>query len=120
MARYGISADLGGTVSPVIFDVEFFNVEMMYQAGIFIIMDPGYYRLTIQCYHGQKRDILSYARMDVDIDSIPVLGTFCSYADNGSASGIFYLDVMDTIFVEKADERLSSGANWNNFMIEKI
>ena len=48
MARYGITADLGGTVSPVILDVEFFNSNIMYQAGVFIITDPGYYRLTVQ------------------------------------------------------------------------
>ena len=62
MARYGVSADLGGTLSPVIFDVEYFNLGMMYQTGIFIIMDHGYYRFTIQCYHNQNIDFSKYAQ----------------------------------------------------------
>ena len=42
MARYGIEENLSGTVSPVLFDKEFFNFNMMYNGGIFIVMarDP--------------------------------------------------------------------------------
>ena len=39
MARYGIVENLSGTVSPVILDKEFFNFNMQYNGGIFIIMD---------------------------------------------------------------------------------
>ena len=53
MARYGMSQELEGIVSPVIMDHEFFNLNMIYNAGKFIIMEPGYYRLTLQCYHNQ-------------------------------------------------------------------
>ena len=120
MARYGISTDLSGTVSPVILDVEYFNLGMMYQTGIFIIMDPGYYRLTVQCYHNPSTDFSKFAQLKVDIDSKPAVSTFCKYADNGSASGIFYLEAFDTVFLEKSSERLSLGAYWNNFMIEKL
>ena len=39
MARYGIVENLSGTVSPVILNKEFFNFNMQYNGGIFIIMD---------------------------------------------------------------------------------
>ena len=121
MARYGISADLGGTVSPVILDVEYFNQGMTYQTGIFIITDPGYYRFTVQCYHNQDgADFSKYAILTVEIDSKPAVSTYCKWADNGSASGIFYLEAFDTVFLEKSNERLAGGAYRNNFMIEKI
>ena len=121
MARYGISTDLAGDVSPVIMDVEFFNTGMTYQTGIFIIMDPGYYRLTVQCYHNQNgADFSKFAHLLVEIDSRPALDTYCKYADNGSANGIFYLEALDTVFIDKSDERLAFGANYNNFMIEKL
>ena len=121
IARYGISTDLAGLVSPVILDVEYFNLGIMYQTGIFIIMDPGYYRLTVQCYHNQNgADFSKYASLTVEIDSKPAVSTYCKYADNGSASGIFFLEAFDTVFLEKNHERLQGGARWNNFMIEKI
>ena len=67
MARYGIEENLSGTVSPVLFDKEFFNFNMMYNGGIFIIMDPGYYRFTVQCFHTQTSD--KYATMHVYVNS---------------------------------------------------
>ena len=67
MARYGIVENLSGTVSPVILDKEFFNFNMQYNGGIFIIMDPGYYRFTIQCFHTQTSD--KYATMHAYVNS---------------------------------------------------
>ena len=118
MARYGISSDLGGSVSPVILDVEFFNIEITYQTGIFIITDPGYYRFTVQCYNKELND--QFARVKVEVDSRDAISTFCKYATAGSASGIFYLKSFDTVFLNKSGERLNGGAHWNNFMIEKV
>ena len=118
MARYGISADLSGSVSPVHMDIEYFNLGMMYQSGIFIITDPGYYRFTLQCYHNQSG--AKYAYMDAVINSRDVMGTYCMCADNGSSAGIFYLEAFDTVFVKKNGEKLSQGGYRNNFMIEKI
>ena len=120
MARYGISADLSGSVSPVYMDVEYFNLEMMYQSGIFIIMDPGYYRFTLQCYHNQSYFSDKYATMTAVVNTEDVMGTHCMWADNGSTQGIFYLDALDSVFVRKAGERLADGGYRNNFMIEKI
>ena len=118
MARYGISAELSGSVSPVHMDIEYFNHEMMYQSGIFIIMDPGYYRFTLQCYHNQTRD--KYAYLSAVINSTDVMGTHCMWADDGNANGIFYLEAFDTVFVKKAGEKIRGGGYSNNFMIEKI
>ena len=123
MARYGISSDLGGSVSPVILDVEFFNIGITYHPGIFIITDPGYYRFTVQCYNKELND--QFARVKVEVDSVlskaeDAISTFCHYATAGSASGIFYLEAFDTVFLNKSGERLNGGAHWNNFMIEKV
>merc|ERR1712131_455661 len=121
MARYGISGELSGTVSPVNLDIEYFNLGMMYQSGIFIIMDPGYYRMNVQCYHNQSgADFAKYARLGIHINNQDVLRTYCKWADNGSVSGIFYLEAFDTVFVYKSGEKLARGGNYNNFMIEKI
>ena len=121
MARYGISEELSGEVSPVILDVEYFNLGMMYQTGIFIITDPGYYRFTIQCYHNQNgADFSKAAQLIVDINSKHAISTWCKWSNNGSETGIFYLEVFDTVFVRKRREPLAHGAFWNNFMIEKI
>ena len=117
MARYGISADLSGSVSPVHMDIEFFNLGMMYQSGIFIIMDPGYYRFTLQCYHNSTD---RYAWLNVIRNSETVVATYCMWADNGNANGIFYLEAFDTVFVQKGGERTRGGGLRNNFMIEKI
>ena len=97
-----------------------FQVGMMYQSGIFIIMDPGYYRFTLQCYHNQSGFTAKYAYMDAVINSTDVMGTYCMWADNGSSTGIFYLEAFDTVFVKKNGEKLSHGGYRNNFMIEKI
>ena len=120
MARYGISAELSGSVSPVHMDIEYFNLGMMYQSGIFIIMDPGYYRFTLQCYHNQTGFTDKYAFLKAIINSASVMSTFCMWADNGSSTGIFYLEAFDTVFVQKSHEKLTWGGNSNNFMIEKI
>ena len=52
------------------------------------------------------------------------LGTNCSWADNGSVTGIFYLEAFDTVYVRKWMDKISGGSQngpyWNNFMIEKV
>ena len=121
MARYGISADLSGTVSPVNLDIEYFNLGMIYQNAIFIITDPGYYRITLQCYHNQNGAQFSkYAFLKLNINNQNMLRTYCMWANNGNADGIFYLEAFDTVFVEKGGEKLFGGGYYNNFMIEKI
>ena len=120
MARYGISGELSGTVSPVNLDIEYFNLGMMYQSGIFIIVDPGYYRMNVQCYHNQNGADFSNAALAVQINNRDMMRTYCMYANNGSVNGIFYLEAFDTVFVSKYWEKLTGGGYWNNFMIEKI
>ena len=52
------------------------------------------------------------------------IGTNCSWADNGSVTGIFQLEVFDTIYIRKWMEQIAGapdfGPYWNNFMIEKV
>ena len=121
MARYGIRAELKGEVSPVNMDVEYFNLGMMYKSGTFIIMDPGYYRMTLQCYHNQNGAVFSkYAELQVLINNRQMMRTYCMWANNGNANGIFYLEAFDTVFVRKYGENLKNGGFDNNFMIEKI
>merc|ERR1712131_369675 len=122
MARYGISGELSGTVSPVNLDIEYFNLGMMYQSGIFIIVDPGYYRMNVQCYHNQNgADFSKYAALEVHINNRAEMRTYCMYANNGSVNGIFYLEAFDTVFMRKFGEKLqNNGLIDNNFMIEKI
>ena len=144
MARYGIVENLSGTVSPVILDKEFFNFNMQYNGGIFIIMDrdprtrsaqiktvrgflmtdPGYYRFTVQCFHTQTLALGSYAIMHAYVNSVMTIGTNCHGYDNGSVTGIFYLEAFDTVYVRKMGQPISGGGQngpyWNNFMIEKV
>ena len=117
MARFATDRSNSGTVSPVIFEVEFFNLGMTYQAGIFIITDPGYYQLTAQCSHYQTS---SHSRFDVMVDSEHKLTTFGKFASDGSTTGIFYLEAFDTVFVHKTGATLDNGAVRNNFMIQKV
>lgn len=58
--------------------------------------------------------------VEIDWEDIPILETYCMWADNGSSTGIFYLNAFDTIHLEKSGERLAGGAYFNNFMIEKV
>ena len=92
----------------------------MYQAGIFIILDPGYYRFTVECYHNDYNDFSKYAYMEVQVNSTRVMLTYCKWAQTGNSNGIFYLEAFDTVFVKKGGQRLNVGAFLNNFMIEKL
>ena len=46
--------------------------------------------------------------------------TFCKWADNGSVTGVFKLEVFDIVFAQKTHEQFVWGADTNNFMIEKL
>ena len=52
------------------------------------------------------------------------IGTNCHGYDNGSVTGIFYLEAFDTVYVRKWMDKISGGSQngpyWNNFMIEKV
>ena len=102
-------------------DVKYFNTGIKYKNGFFIITDPGYYRITIQCYHNQSGpDFRYYAVLSFKAASKPLLGTCCSHANNGSSTGIFYLEAFDILSVGKSGQPLAGGAYYNNIMIEKV
>ena len=48
------------------------------------------------------------------------IGTDCSWGGNGSITGIFQLEVFDTIYIRKWLEKIAGGPYWNTFMIEKV
>ena len=84
-------------------------------------MDPGYYRMTVQCYHNHNgADFSKYAYLEVKINNQGNLLTYCMWANNGNADGIFYLEAFDTVFVRKYGEKLAGGGFDNIFLIEKI
>ena len=62
--------------------------------------------------------------MHVYVNSVMTTGTNCAWADNGSVTGIFYLEAFDTFYVRKGMDKISggtqSGPYWNNFMVEKV
>ena len=132
MARYGITTEESAPLSPVLFDHEFFNHRMRYNNGIFIIDNPGYYRIDIKSYYNKQgvacrvEDTLCIAKyvvFELMINSKRVLHQFSRWATAAPGSGIFYLDVFDTVFVKIGDNGggiLSQGETMNNIQIEKI
>ena len=50
MARYGVSNVGAGKVSPIVFTEELININIEYNAGYFLVTEPGLYRITAQCY----------------------------------------------------------------------
>ena len=130
MAWYGITTEEEGPLSPVIFDHEFFNHRMRYNNGIFIIDNPGYYRIEIKSYYNKQgvacrvEDsvcIAQYVTFNLKINSQHVLHQFSRWATAAPGSGIFYLDAFDTVFVVKGGiGKLSQGEIMNNIQIEKI
>ena len=99
MARYGYSKDSQAPVSPVLFDHEFFNLGMRYNNGIFIIEDPGYYRIGIRSYTYEGQSDSKYVAFSVKINSVTMLAQYSRYAAAVPASAVFYLEAFDTIFV---------------------
>ena len=132
MARYGITTEEPAPATPVKFDHEFFNHRMIYNNGIFIIDDPGYYRIDIKSYYNKQgvacrvEDsvcIAKYVTFNLMINSELVLHQFSRWATAAPGSGIFYLNVFDTVFVSLGGGegmRLSQGETMNNIQIEKI
>ena len=130
MARYGLTTEESAPKSPVIFDHEFFNHRMRYNNGIFIIDNPGYYRINMKSYHNKGGSLSnSYLCLHLMINSVSELFQYTRWAASASDSAIFYLDAFDTVFVdigywsEYAGDRpgvTSKGAKMNNIQIEKI
>ena len=137
MARYGITTEEEGTFSPVIFDYEFFNHRMRYNNGIFIIDNPGYYRIDIKSYTfiqgvackvEGSNCIAKYVTFSLKINSQHVLHQFGRWATAGCSSWQWYFlsrcfrhSVSDTVFVGKGGNgKLSQGEIMNNIQIEKI
>ena len=51
IGRYGVNNVGSGSVSPIVYTEKFININVEYNAGYFLVIEPGYYRLTAQCYY---------------------------------------------------------------------
>ena len=121
MARYGYTKDSKGPVSPVLFDHEFLDLDMRYNNGIFIIEDPGYYRIAIKSYTKEGKTDSIYVGFSLNINSKSVLTQYSRWAAAVPASAVFYLDAFDTVFVNlHGSGTLGKGASFNDIQIEKI
>ena len=95
-------------------------ILLSYHNDLGLIMNFRSSHLYLKSLDLISRFVKKYAEMNAVINSIGVMSTFCMWADNGSSTGIFYLEAFDTVFVKKSHEKLTWGGQSNNFMIEKI
>ena len=51
IGRYGVNNVGSGIISPIVYTEKFININVEYNAGYFLVIEPGYYRLTAQCYY---------------------------------------------------------------------
>ena len=96
---------------------------MWYNNGIFIIDDPGYYRIEIKSYCLDGATDNKWVGFQLMINSSRKLNQFSRFAAAVPGSAIFYLDAFDTVFVSmdnKGVGTLSHGANMNDIQIEKL
>ena len=125
MARYGITREEKAPMSPVIFDHEFFNHQMRYNNGIFVIDNPGYYRIDMKSYYNKQsfNNETKYVLFQLMINNLAKHHQYSRFAAPASDSVIFYLDAFDTVHVSlgsHGDGILCQGATMNNIQIEKI
>ena len=94
---------------------------MRYNNGIFIIEDPGYYRIEIKSYTYDGKTDSKYVRFDLKINSSRRLQQYSRWAAAAPASAVFYLNAFDTVYVSMGGSgTLGGGANFNDIQIEKI
>ena len=121
MARYGYSTDSEAPVSPVLFNHRFLNLGMRYNNGIFIIEDPGYYRIEIKSYTYDGKTDSKYVGFNLMINSSRKLTQYSRWAAAAPASAVFYLNAFDTVYVAMiGNGKLAKGAGFNDIQIEKI
>ena len=76
MARYGYSTASEAPVSPVLFNHRFLNLNMRFNNGIFIIEDPGYYRIGISSYTYDGKTDSKYVGFHLKINSSTKLSQY--------------------------------------------
>ena len=125
MARYGITTEEKAPASPVNFDHEFFNHQMRYNNGIFVIDNPGYYRIDFKSYYNKEtfNNETKYVHFKLMINNMAKQHQYSRFAAPAFDSIIVYLDAFDTVFISlgsHGDGTLCQGATMNNIQIEKI
>ena len=112
-------AELGGNVSPIIWDTTEFNHGIIYNGGFITIDEPGYYRVQTSCYNGSHDSGVGCHLM---VNSKRLLVNYSRFSAVGTASGIFNFDLFDTVYVNKSwnELKLEKGSAANYFSIEKL
>ena len=94
---------------------------MRYNNVIFIIEDPGYYRIEIKSYTYDGKTDSKWVGFDLKINSSWKLRQMSRWAAAVPGSAVFYLNAFDTVYVSLAGNgKLAAGANYNDIQIEKI
>ena len=96
---------------------------MRYNNGIFIIEIPGYYRIDIKSYCYEGKTDSKFVGFMLMINSSRKLHQFSRWAAPAQASGIFFLNAFDTVFVQMdsgSTGKLARGHEMNNIQIEKL
>ena len=121
MARYGYTTDSEAPVSPVLFNHRYLNLGMRYNNGIFIIEDPGYYRIEIKSYTYDGKTDSKYVAFNLKINSSTKLTQYSRWVAAVPGSAVFYLNAFDTVYVTMSGNgKLAKGAAFNDIQIEKI
>ena len=120
-------AELGGKVSPIIWDTAEFNHGIIYNGGFITIDEPGYYRVQTSCYNGSKESGVGCHLMVIEqnepmVNSKTILINYSRFSAVGTASGIFNFNLFDSVYVNKTwnELKFEKGSAANYFSIEKL
>ena len=114
-----MKAKLGGRVNPIRWDTTEFNHGIIYNGGFITIDEPGYYRVQTTCYTGSKDSGVGCHLM---VNDKELLRNYSTWSATGTAYGIFYFELFDTVYVGKTwdSNQFAYGAEANYFTIEKL
>ena len=104
--------------NPIIFKSVYFNEGMQYTNGVFLILDPGYYRVTI---HLTQEDRAKDIGADIMINNLN--GHIYGLGTNGGTlhmSSIVKLELYDSVNVKIRYGITTGHSDANQFLIEKI
>ena len=96
-----------------------FNHGIIYNGGFITIDEPGYYRVQTTCLTGSSDSGIGCHLM---INGKTRLINYSRWSATGTAYGIFYLELFDTVYVSKDwnSRKMEKGSAANYFTIEKL
>lgn len=104
--------------NPIIFKGVYFNEGMQYANGVFLILDPGYYRFTIYLTPANKATDIG---ADIMINNLN--GQGFGFGTNGWTlyiSSLAKLELYDSVNVRIRYGTTTQFSDANQFLIEKI